>query len=225
MPVTTLSIPSISQLSPAGVQSLQDAARLESGIRISIGSGQYSVHYVQLLDGFSVEPVRGGLLDRLLGREHRMERRAVALERQLNGGVDFLSSVNNYFQSVMAEHRENKTSNKILMEKINSCLFRPDSNHFSCPESFLTCPITLDTPETGVFMRNSRGAEICSLYDKDALVQLVETGGAHPLSREPITESMIMRKDECHFDTKREAFCIKVIINDINIVLCTFIFY
>ena len=209
MPVTALSIPSISQLSPAGVQSLQDAARLESGIRISIGSGQYSVHYVQLLDGFSVEPVRGGLLDRLLGREHRMERRAVALERQLNGGVDFLSSVNNYFQSVMAEHRENKTSNKILMEKINSCLFRPDSNHFSCPESFLTCPITLDTPETGVFMRNSRGAEICSLYDKDALVQLVETGGAHPLSREPITESMIMRKDECHFDTKREAFCCK----------------
>ncbi|MCM4887085.1 DUF1076 domain-containing protein, partial [Escherichia coli] len=204
-----LSIPSISQLSPAGVQSLQDAARLESGIRISIGSGQYSVHYVQLLDGFSVEPVRGGLLDRLLGREHRMERRAVALERQLNGGVDFLSSVNNYFQSVMAEHRENKTGNKILMEKINSCLFRPDSNHFSCPESFLTCPITLDTPETGVFMRNSRGAEICSLYDKDALVQLVETGGAHPLSREPITESMIMRKDECHFDTKREAFCCK----------------
>ncbi|EFA1795710.1 DUF1076 domain-containing protein [Escherichia coli] len=209
MPVTTLSIPSISQLSPARVQSLQDAARLESGIRISIGSGQYSVHYVQLLDGFSVEPVRGGLLDRLLGREHRMDRRAVALERQLNGGVDFLSSVNNYFQSVMAEHRENKTSNKILMEKINSCLFRPDSNHFSCPESFLTCPITLDTPETGVFMRNSRGAEICSLYDKDALVQLVETGGAHPLSREPITESMIMRKDECHFDTKREAFCCK----------------
>ncbi|EIO75797.1 DUF1076 domain-containing protein [Escherichia coli] len=209
MPVTTLSIPSISQLSPAGVQSLQDAARLESGIRISIGSGQYSVHYVQLLDGFSVEPVRGGLLDRLLGREHRMERRAVALERQLNGGVDFLSSVNNYFQSVMAEHRENKTGNKILMEKINSCVFRPDSNHFSCPESFLTCPITLDTPETGVFMRNSRGAEICSLYDKDALVQLVETGGAHPLSREPITESMIMRKDECHFDTKREAFCCK----------------
>lgn len=209
MPVTTLSIPSISQLSPAGVQSLQDAARLESGIRISIGSGQYSVHYVQLLDGFSVEPVRGGLLDRLLGREHRMERRAVALERQLNGGVDFLRSVNNYFQSVMAEHRENKTSNKILMEKINSCVFRPDSNHFSCPESFLTCPITLDTPANGVFMRNSQGAEICSLYDKDALVQLVETGGAHPLSREPITESMIMRKDECHFDTKREAFCCK----------------
>ncbi|EKV98438.1 hypothetical protein EC900039_2108A, partial [Escherichia coli 90.0039] len=46
----------------------------------------------------------------------------------------------------MAEHRENKTGNKILMEKINSCVFGTDSNHFSCPESFLTCPITLDKP-------------------------------------------------------------------------------
>ncbi|EFC0551240.1 DUF1076 domain-containing protein, partial [Escherichia coli] len=27
--------------------------------------------------------------------------------------------------------------------------------------------------------------------------------------REPITESTIMRKDECHFDAKREAFCCK----------------
>ncbi|ENB8046537.1 T3SS effector NleG family protein, partial [Escherichia coli] len=93
--------------------------------------------------------IGANLLDRLLGRENRMERRAVALERQLNGGVDFLRSVNNYFQSVMAEHRENKTSNKILMEKINSCVFGTDSNHFSCPESFLTCPITLDTPANG----------------------------------------------------------------------------
>ncbi len=33
--------------------------------------------------------IGANLLDRLLGRENRMERRAVALERQLNGGVDF----------------------------------------------------------------------------------------------------------------------------------------
>ncbi|WP_201483974.1 DUF1076 domain-containing protein, partial [Escherichia coli] len=154
----------------------------------------------------SVEPVIGSLLDRLSGREHRMTNIALAMERQLNGGVDFLSSVDNYFQRIVAESRENKPSNEILMEKINSCVFSPDSKHFSCPESFLTCPITLDIPVAGVFMKNSRGAEICTLYDKDALVQLVETGGAHPLSREPITESMIMRKDECHFDSKKEAF-------------------
>ncbi|BAT46072.1 DUF1076 domain-containing protein [Escherichia albertii] len=206
MPVTTLNIPSVSQLSPAGIQALQDAARSEGEIRVSTGRGQYSISHVQMLDGFSVEPVRGGLLDRLLRREYRMEGRAVALERQLNGGIDFLSSVNRYFQSVMAEHRENKTNNVILQNKINSCVFNLDSNQFSCPGSFLTCPITLDVPETGVFMRNSRSSEICNLYDKGALLQLVGAGGTHPLTREPITESMIMRKDECHFDSKREAF-------------------
>ncbi|MCZ9094161.1 DUF1076 domain-containing protein [Escherichia albertii] len=206
MPVTTLNIPSVSQLSPAGIQALQDAARSEGEIRVSTGRGQYSISHVQMLDGFSVEPVRGGLLDRLLRREYRMEGRAVALERQLNGGIDFLSSVNRYFQSVMAEHRENKTNNVVLQNKINSFVFNLDSNQFSCPESFLTCPITLDVPEAGVFMRNSRSSEICNLYDKGALLQLVEAGGTHPLTREPITESMIMRKDECHFDSKREAF-------------------
>ncbi|ENL7374567.1 DUF1076 domain-containing protein [Escherichia coli] len=206
MPFTTLNIPSISQLSPAGIQALQDAARSEGEIRVSTGRGQYSISHIQMLDGFSVEPVRGGLLDRLLRREYRMEGRAVALERQLNGGIDFLSSVNRYFQSVRAEHREEKTGNTVLQGKVDSCSFHPDSNHFSCPESFLTCPITLDTPETGVFMRNSRSSAICSLYDKGALLQLIKAGGTHPLTREPITEAMIMRKDECHFDSKREAF-------------------
>ncbi|MCZ8553186.1 T3SS effector protein NleG8, partial [Escherichia albertii] len=56
MPFTTLSIPSLSQLSPAGVQAFQDVARHERVIRISSGSGRYSVSYVQMVDGFSVEP-------------------------------------------------------------------------------------------------------------------------------------------------------------------------
>ncbi|EAB1451462.1 DUF1076 domain-containing protein [Escherichia albertii] len=208
MPFTTLSVPDISQLSPAGIRALQDVARRESEIRISTGSRQYTISHVPMLDGFTVEPERGGLLDRLLRREHRMERRAVALERQLNGGVDFLRSVNSYFQRLRAEHREEKTGNTVLQDKVDSCSFHPGSNHFSCPESFLTCPITLDTPETGVFMRNSRSSDICSLYDKDALLQLIEAGGAHPLSRESITESMIIKKDECHFDSKREVFVV-----------------
>ncbi|EFF0784911.1 DUF1076 domain-containing protein [Escherichia albertii] len=208
MPFTTLSIPSISQLSPAGVQALQSVARHERVIRISSGSGRYSVSYVQMVDGFSVEPVRGGLLDRLLRREHRMDERAAALERRLNDGATYLTVFRSYFMRQVAESRENKTRDFILQGKINSCVFHLDSNHFSCPESFLTCPITLDTPETGVFMRNSRSSDICSLYDKDALLQLIETGGAHPLSRESITESMIMIQDECHFDSKREAFVV-----------------
>ncbi|END3634831.1 DUF1076 domain-containing protein [Escherichia albertii] len=209
MPFTTLNIPGVYLLSSARVQAVQDVGRRESEIRVSAGSGRHSVSHVRMVDGFSVEPVRGGLLDRLLRREHRMERRAVVPERQLNGGVDFLRRVNSYFQRLRAEHREEKTGNTVLQDKVDSCSFHPGSNHFSCPESFLRCPITLDTPETGVFMRNSRNSDICSLYDKDALLQLIEAGGAHPLSRESITESMIMRQDECHFDSKRENFLVK----------------
>lgn len=52
MPFTTLNIPSISQLSPAGIQALQDAARREGEIIVSSGGGQYSIAHVQMLDGF-----------------------------------------------------------------------------------------------------------------------------------------------------------------------------
>ncbi|ENZ4322385.1 T3SS effector protein NleG8, partial [Escherichia coli] len=51
MPFTTLNIPSISQLSPAGIQALQDAARSEGEIRVSTGRGQYSISHIQMLDG------------------------------------------------------------------------------------------------------------------------------------------------------------------------------
>ena len=208
MPIMTFSIPNMSQLSPENIQVLQDAARQSGEINMSVGSRQYSITHVQSLDGFTVEPVRGGFLDRLFRREHRMAERAISLERRLNNGNDFYSLFNNYFRRVIEDYMEGKANNATLQNKINSCVFHLDSNHFSCPESFLTCPITLDTPETGVFMRNSRSSDICSLYDKDALLQLIETGGAHPLSRESITESMIMRQDECHFDSKREAFVV-----------------
>ncbi|WP_262408151.1 DUF1076 domain-containing protein [Escherichia albertii] len=68
----------------------------------------------------------------------------------------------------------------------------------------MMCPITLDIPQTGVFMKSSRSSDICSLYDKDALLQVIDARGTHPLSR----ESIIMRQDECHFDSKREAFIV-----------------
>lgn len=61
MPFTTLSVPDISQLFPAGIRALQDVARRESEIRISTGSGQYTISHVPMLDGFTVEPERGGV--------------------------------------------------------------------------------------------------------------------------------------------------------------------
>lgn len=60
MPVTTLRIPSVSQLSPAGIRALQNAARRESEIGVSTGSRLYAISHVQMLDGFTVEAVRGG---------------------------------------------------------------------------------------------------------------------------------------------------------------------
>ncbi|EPC0821978.1 T3SS effector NleG family protein [Escherichia albertii] len=202
MPLTTLNIQNISQLSPAEIQSLQDTARRENGLVISSSGWRYSISYVPEIDGFSISAERGGLHDGLSRFQDWL-----TLERQLNGGVDFSSRVDSYLlQGEVTEYKEGEKI--ILQNKINSYIFHPNSNHFSCPGSFLICPITLEIPETGVFMRNSQNSDICSLYDKDALLQLIDAGGAHPLSRELITELMIMRQDECHFDSKREAFVV-----------------
>ncbi|WP_373869076.1 T3SS effector NleG family protein [Escherichia albertii] len=51
--------------------------------------------------------------------------------------------------------------------------------------------------------------ELCALYDKSALMHLVNTGASHPMSRESITASMIVRRDECYFDSERDNFTVK----------------
>ncbi|WP_262408152.1 hypothetical protein [Escherichia albertii] len=102
MPFTTLNIPSISQLSPAEIQSLQEAARRENEIVISSSGWQYSISYVHVLGGFSVEPISGRLLDRLLRREHRMIERGFSLERRLNNGDDMSVLFDNYFKGNVA---------------------------------------------------------------------------------------------------------------------------
>ena len=61
MPVTTLRIPSVSQLSPAGIRALPNAARRESEIVVSTGSRLYAISHVQMLNGFTVEAVMGGI--------------------------------------------------------------------------------------------------------------------------------------------------------------------
>ncbi|MCQ8931120.1 DUF1076 domain-containing protein [Escherichia albertii] len=208
MPIMTFSIPNMSQLSPENIQVLQDAARQSGEINMSVGSRQYSITHVQSLDGFTVEPVRGGFLDRLFRREHRMAERAISLERRLNNGNDFYSLFNNYFRRVIEDYMEGKANNATLQNKINSCAFNLDSARFSYPESSLICPITLCKPEYGIFMKNSQESKICSLYDQASLLHLVKNNASHPLSRELITESMIMEKDKCHFYHKRDAFVV-----------------
>ncbi|EGM8836032.1 T3SS effector NleG family protein (plasmid) [Escherichia albertii] len=209
MPITTLNISSLSQLSPTGIQALQDAARSQRVIQISTLSGRYSISHIHMLDAFTVDPVRGGLLDRLLRREHQMERRAANLERQLNGGVDFLGSFNRYVQSLRTDYRDRNDHSSILQNKINTCAFSVDSSEFSCGELFLTCPITLCVPESGIFMRASQNSSICNLYEQESLLHLVKENDVHPLSRESITASMIIGRDECYFDSIKENFILK----------------
>ncbi|MCZ8771822.1 T3SS effector NleG family protein [Escherichia albertii] len=58
-------------------------------------------------------------------------------------------------------------------------------------------------------MRNSMSSDVCTLYDKTALINLIDMKAPHPLSRETITASMIIGKDECYFVPDRESFILK----------------
>lgn len=52
-------------------------------------------------------------------------------------------------------------------------------------------------------------SDVCTLYDKTALINLIDMKAPHPLSRETITASMIIGKDECYFVPDRESFILK----------------
>ncbi|GAB7800318.1 hypothetical protein OkiPb00197_37760 [Escherichia coli] len=47
---------------------------------------------------------------------------------------------------------------------------------------------------------NAGDSDVCTLYDKESLKHLVNTSSPHPLSREKITESMIVKENSCYFD-------------------------
>ncbi len=90
--------------------------------------------------------------------------------------------------------------------RIDSCSFRVDAGSFACSEEHLICPITLDIPTNGVFVKVSSQSDICCLFDKEAFLNLVRQGLKHPFSREPICMSMIVKKSECFFNTERDKF-------------------
>ncbi|ENT8855159.1 T3SS effector NleG family protein, partial [Escherichia coli] len=55
---------------------------------------------------------------------------------------------------------------------------------------------------------------VCSLYDKDVISQLISTNSLHPLSREPITVSMILEKSECYFSQNKDCFFVKSFLDN-----------
>lgn len=76
------------------LEALRHIARSNQNDTITIGGRNMRLHYIQFMDGFSVEPILGGLWDHLGAREaHHL---ADSLTRQLNGGNTFLQAYSLY---------------------------------------------------------------------------------------------------------------------------------
>lgn len=97
-----------------------------------------------------------------------------------------------------------------LPVRINFFSFKVEAGSFSCTEEHLTCPITLDVPTEGVFVKVSSQSDVCCLFDREAFLNLVRQELKHPLSRESICMGMIVRKSECFFNTERDKFTLIV---------------
>ncbi|STE10041.1 non-LEE-encoded effector NleG [Escherichia coli] len=89
-----------------------------------------------------------------------------------------------------------------LQEKISECAFTVDIEK-------LQCPITLEQPEKGIFVKNSDGSDVCTLFDAAAFSRLTGEDLPHPLTREPITSSMIVSQEQCIYDQAKGNFVIK----------------
>ncbi|HBB7939617.1 TPA: DUF1076 domain-containing protein [Escherichia coli] len=100
-------------------------------------------------------------------------------------------------------------SQESIQDKISQCKFPVSSGNFQCPPESIQCPITLERPEEGVFVKNSDSSAVCTLFDVDALSRVVNDGSVHPLTRAPITPSMIVKPEECKYDPARGSFIIK----------------
>ncbi|WP_137651847.1 T3SS effector NleG family protein [Escherichia albertii] len=132
------------------------------------------------------------------------------IERSLNHGLS--SRDVEIFRGIEMQNNNSifyKNQSGSVLDKVELCAFYVENAELSAPESSRTCPVTLCEPEIGVFMKNSLSSDVCTLYDKTALINLIDMKAPHPLSRETITASMIIGKDECYFVPDRESFILK----------------
>lgn len=188
------------------VEALRDIARHNPTETLIVGQRRMTLHYIQFMDRFSVEPLPGTLFERLGDGRHR--RLAENLERQLNGGGTFLQEVATYMAQARSAPSVPVRTRDTAQGRINSYAFPVNPGDFPCGEQHLSCPITLCIPEVGLFVRNAQGSNVCSLYDRDVVAEMFRRNDPHPLSREPFTLDMIISKDDCHFDVIEQRFCV-----------------
>ncbi|MFV2508878.1 DUF1076 domain-containing protein, partial [Escherichia coli] len=100
-------------------------------------------------------------------------------------------------------------SQESLQDKISQCKFSVNPDDLQCPPESAQCPITLEIPEEGVFIKNSGDSVVCSLFDVTAFSRLVSEKSPHPLTREKLTASMVVSADKCFYDHGKGSFVIK----------------
>ncbi|EFF0771636.1 TPA: DUF1076 domain-containing protein [Escherichia albertii] len=189
------------------VEALRGVARSNQAETLIVGSRRLTVRHVPLVNSFSVEAHPGSLFERL--GDGRYRRLAEGLEIQLNGGSTFLPTVATYMAQARSAPSVPVRSENTVQGRINSYAFPVNPGDFPCSEQHLSCPITLCIPEVGLFVRNARDSDVCSLYDRDVVTEMIRRNAPHPLSREPFTLDMIVSRDRCRFDTTEQRFCVE----------------
>ncbi|EYY72661.1 DUF1076 domain-containing protein [Escherichia coli] len=159
---------------------------------ITVGGETVSIVYDATNGRFSSSGGNDGLLSELLILGFNNGPRALS-ERML---------------SMLSDSGEAQ-SQESIQNKISQCKFSVCPERLQCPLEAIQCPITLEQPEKGIFVKNSDGSDVCTLFDAAAFSRLVGEGLPHPLTREPITASIIVKHEECIYDDTRGNFVIK----------------
>ncbi|ENQ3678904.1 DUF1076 domain-containing protein [Escherichia coli] len=175
-----------------GMNVLREQVAAHGQGEISLGGETVRIVFDQADGNFRVSGDNSGLLTELLRLGFNSGPQALG-ERMLSMLSD----------SGEAQSQEN------IQGKISQCKFPVSSGNFQCPPESIQCPITLEIPEEGVFVKNSDSSPVCTLFDVYALSRVVNDGSAHPLTRAPITPSMIIKPEECKYDPSRGIFIIK----------------
>ncbi|CTR69370.1 T3SS effector NleG family protein [Escherichia coli] len=188
------------------LESLRNVARSNQSDILLAGGRRFRLYHISFMDGFSVEPIPGSFLERIGERMHRQL--ADSLERQLNGGNSFLQAFSLYMEQTRSASSSLENVRNEVQSKVNASAFSVNPDDFPCSELHLRCPITLCVPEDGVFVKNAQNSNVCSLYDKNALTEILRRNATHPLSREDFSPEMIVLKDECNFSPAEQCFCV-----------------
>ncbi|HFO6291837.1 TPA: T3SS effector NleG family protein, partial [Escherichia coli] len=158
MPLITSSLSS--NVALQSIEILREAARQNLITKaITINGQKVGIHYYHRPDVFLVSGCKDGMLKTLL-------------ELGLNGSNESAKRLRSWqISSVIDTHLSFLPLG--ICYKILSSSFPVHSEEVFFPEEHLKCPIILDAPDNGVFIKNSVSAKVCNLYDKNAMLKLV----------------------------------------------------